>query len=63
MSNTKHERTALSVDKQAVQAAMPYLYKDGFSVSAYVRKVLWDYVATKKAGERPITIDEIEGIR
>ena len=63
MSNTKHERTALSVDKQAVQAAMPYLYKDGFSVSAYVRKVLWDYVATKKAVEKPITIDEIEGLR
>ena len=55
----KHVRTSLAIDKEAVQAAMPYLYKDGFSVSAYVRKMLWAYVEKKEAEDAPLTIDQI----
>lgn len=57
------ERTSVSVDKEAVAKAKPYLRKDGYTVSSFIRKALWDYIAMKQREDRPLNIDSIEGIR
>ena len=56
-------RTSLSIDRDVVDRAKPYLRKDGYTVSSFIRKVLWDYVEKKESLKAPITIDSIEELR
>ena len=56
-------RTSLSIDREVVDRAKPYLRKDGYTVSSFIRKVLWEYVEGKESRKAPITIDEVEGLR